>query len=269
MKIFTLILLFSLNSTVLAASLSIQVNEKTKIYHSYPLLKSDDIEKVTLKNIPIYPNIEITYKAIKLATLLNDFKIPYEGHLALHALDGYVAHFPLKKLLNRKNATAYIAIEDPSNKWPNLKLKEGTAGPYFLIWKSHGKNNLNQEDWTYKISKIELSDSLDKLFSKIVPKVKMSNKAIWNGFAVFKHNCIVCHKINEQGHSDVGPDLNVPHSPTEYFKIAYLKKYIRSPKSLRKWKNSQMLNFPENELSNKDLNDLISYLEHMATTRKK
>jgi hypothetical protein len=39
--------------------------------------------------------------------------------------------------------------------------------------------------------------------------------------------------MNHQGPSRVGPDLNLPLNPTEYFKESVLPRYIRNPKSIR------------------------------------
>jgi mono/diheme cytochrome c family protein len=39
----------------------------------------------------------------------------------------------------------------------------------------------------------------------------------WRGQAVFIVQCLACHRMNSGGVAQVGPDLNLPANPTEYF----------------------------------------------------
>jgi mono/diheme cytochrome c family protein len=39
---------------------------------------------------------------------------------------------------------------------------------------------------------------------------------------LFVTQCLVCHKLNGAGSADVGPDLNLPENPTEYFQASAL-----------------------------------------------
>ncbi|VXC66123.1 Cytochrome c, mono-and diheme variants (fragment) [Pseudomonas sp. 8Z] len=56
---------------------------------------------------------------------------------------------------------------------------------------------------------------------------------------------MVCHRLNGAGDAELGPDLNIPHSPTEYFGGDFLRQYIRAPQSLRRWPQARMPGFSE------------------------
>jgi hypothetical protein len=56
-------------------------------------------------------------------------------------------------------------------------------------------------------------------------------------------------------------------SPTEYLQPAALTKLIRNPQSLRHWPESKMKGFSKDEISDADVQRIVSYLRHMATSR--
>jgi cytochrome c1 len=57
-------------------------------------------------------------------------------------------------------------------------------------------------------------------------------------------------------------------SPTEYFREGILRKLIRDTQSIRKNPKTSMGRFPEQILSEEELDQLIAYLEHMAALRR-
>lgn len=83
------------------------------------------------------------------------------------------------------------------------------------------------------------------------------------GFALYQKNCMACHRLNGAGDSS-SADLNIPHSPTEYFTGDFLRQYIRDPQSLRRWPQGRMPGFSEQVLNVMELEQLIDYLQHMA-----
>jgi mono/diheme cytochrome c family protein len=89
------------------------------------------------------------------------------------------------------------------------------------------------------------------------------------GFAVFQRNCITCHTLNGQGDAKLGPDLNIPHSPTEYLRDDMLRTLVRNPQDLRHWPQAKMPGFDRQTLSDADLDDLVAYLKHMATRKSR
>jgi hypothetical protein len=70
------------------------------------------------------------------------------------------------------------------------------------------------------------------------------------------------------GDAVMGPDLNVPHNPTEYFQPWALRAYIRDPGSIRVWSEMKMPGFGETALSNSDLDAIIAYLTYMAARHR-
>jgi cytochrome c1 len=79
------------------------------------------------------------------------------------------------------------------------------------------------------------------------------------GFDVFRAKCIVCHSVNGAG-GTLGPELNLPHSVTNYWKESYLKRFIREPSSVRA--RSRMPPVPD--LSASDVDDVVIYLKSIA-----
>ena len=84
------------------------------------------------------------------------------------------------------------------------------------------------------------------------------------GFALFQKNCLACHRLNGAGDAQLGPDLNLPHNPTEYFQPAFLRQLIRDPQSLRRWPQAKMPAFAASVLPDSELELLVGYLKHMA-----
>jgi len=78
---------------------------------------------------------------------------------------------------------------------------------------------------------------------------------------------MVCHRVSGAGDSTVGPDLNRPHNPTEYFQPWALKAYIRDPRSIRSWPVMKMPGFDKNVLSDPDLDALVAYLGYLSRRR--
>ncbi len=61
---------------------------------------------------------------------------------------------------------------------------------------------------------MEMKFSAEKAYSKILP-AKTSKE--YKGFKVYLKHCSSCHSINGLGEAELGPDLNKPMNPTEYF----------------------------------------------------
>ena len=77
--------------------------------------------------------------------------------------------------------------------------------------------------------------------------------------------CLTCHKLNGAGAADVGPDLNRPQNPTEYFTPQGLHDLIRNPKAVRTWP-AQAMPALSDYLSDREVELIIAYLKHMAGT---
>lgn len=66
------------------------------------------------------------------------------------------------------------------------------------------------------------------------------------------------------GSSHAGPDLNTPMNPVNYFQAAALRRYIRNPASVRDWPGRSMPAFPPDQLSDRELDQIVAYLAYMA-----
>ena len=73
--------------------------------------------------------------------------------------------------------------------------------------------------------------------------------------------------MNGGGDAHVGPDLNLPANPSEYFQEPMLRRLIRNPASVRTWEQSRMPGFSESLITPAELDDLLAYLRQMALQR--
>jgi len=264
------ILLFFLFASVSYAGepiLTISTRNGEKSWTTSNLLKRSDVETVTIKSDPAYPNREMKYKAIPVAHLFEGIEIPDDVVIQFKALDGFSAPLSKARLLNTSDAQskAYVAVEPLQKKWPSLKPGKPSAGPFYLVWKNPELSNIGTEEWPFMLAAFEVKESLEKVFPKIFPAPEIKkDDSIYKGLNVFVKNCFACHTLNKSGSATLGPDLNQPMNPTEYLTTANLKKLIRNPQNLRHWPNSRMTGFSESALNETDLNHLIDYLNHMA-----
>ncbi|MBI3713886.1 MAG: cytochrome c [Burkholderiales bacterium] len=208
----------------------------------------------------------MTYRAIALNKLLPHAE--QYGTVQFVAADGFVANIAGKDLAGA--GQAYLAIETPEQAWPAIDTdhpqKKLSAGPYYLVWGNPKAGKIGSEQWPYQVVKINVVRALSERFPQIRPAAlpRASYPAALRGMAMYTKHCSVCHQMNGGGDAAIGPDLNLPYSPSDYFQEAFLKKLIRQPQSVRSWKNAQMPGFDRAALSDQELGDLIIYLRHMA-----
>lgn len=250
----------------LAKELTVKTNMETKIFSVENLLSHKALEKFNVEYDPAYGHTSIQYKAVPIHVIFSGLEINPESIIQFKAVDGFSAPLPTKKLLNKdeKKSIAYVAIEDPRNPWPNMKTNK-SAGPFYLIWKNPRLSDIGKENWPYMLAGFEVKSTLEVTYPKIFPdSVVAKDSDIYTGMNSYVKNCFPCHKLNGQGDGTMGPDLNQPMNPTEYFKENALKKFIRNPESVRTWPNRVMYGFAPEFLPETELNALISYLKHMA-----
>jgi hypothetical protein len=53
-------------------------------------------------------------------------------------------------------------------------------------------------------------------------------------------------------------------NPTEYFRPAALRRYIRDPRSVRRWNGMRMEGFGPDAMSDREIDLVIDYLSYMA-----
>lgn len=208
----------------------------------------------------------MTFRAVPFADLLGD-GLPADGVLETRAADGFAAQLPLDLVCRRTPAGAvpWLAIEDPAHPWPKLPGKQVSAGPFYLVWLGPGASSVRGEQWPYQIVRITIESSpLARWPSLAVDAALPANDPARAGQRLFVTQCLACHRLDGAGSSHAGPDLNTPMNPVNYFQAAALRRYIRNPASVRDWPGRSMPAFPPDQLSDRELDQIVAYLAYMA-----
>lgn len=245
-----------------AAQLTIELDHTHKTWQTADLLKHPQAQTVQIVDDVSYKRT-MSYRAVPLAALLPGLKP--ESHLQAVALDGFAAELTAAPLLETHGSRAWLAVEDPAQPWPALAEGKPSAGPFYLVWTDPQAGHISPEQWPFQISGIKQLKTVVERFPALLPDPKLAaNDPINQGFALFQKNCLACHRLNGAGDAQVGPDLNIPYNPTEYFGGDFLKRYIRDPQSLRHWPQAKMPAFAASVLPDGELDLLVGYLKHMA-----
>ncbi|RQU81351.1 cytochrome c [Burkholderia cenocepacia] len=209
----------------------------------------------------------MTFRAVPFAALLGDTPLPDDGVLETRAADGFAAQLPLDLVRRRApaGATPWLAIEDPVRPWPKLPGKQVSAGPFYLVWLGPDASSVRGEQWPYQIVRITIESSpLARWPSLAVDTALPANDPARAGQRLFVTQCLACHRIDGAGSSHAGPDLNTPMNPVDYFQPAALRRYIRNPASVRDWPGRSMPAFPPDQLSDRELDQIVAYLAYRA-----
>lgn len=249
--------------------LSIISGKKIQYFSRSELLQSPALKTLEITKDPAYPEEIRTYKAVPLSSLFQSLRVDPTFTILFKCRDGFSAPINATKALNSDplSSIAYVAIEEAKSPWPVLKNEKyaNTAGPFYLIWEHPEKSKISNEDWPYQLTSFEIKAPIEKQYPNILPKPGLLEKnPIQKGYRAFLKTCFNCHTLNGDGSSFLGPDLNIPFNPTEYFKPQYLEKLVRDPQSLRHWSQSKMTAFDSTTLSNEELKNIILYLQHMS-----
>jgi mono/diheme cytochrome c family protein len=245
-----------------AAELKVDLGRGVTTYRTETLLKRHDVHTVSVPADVAFGRM-MHYRAVPLAALLKG--VDASAHLQFVAGDGFAAEIPAALILNHRGSEAWLAIEDPAQPWPALGRNHGHAGPFYVVWTQPQAAHVSPEQWPYQLVTIRKLDSVAERFPAIVPDTSLpANGEVQRGFAVFQHTCFACHTLNGEGDARLGPDLNIPHNPTEYLRADLLRAYIRNPQSLRQWPQAKMQGFDIQALSDADLDAVLAYLRHMA-----
>jgi len=245
-----------------AAQLYLELGDSARQWSTEELLKHPQARDIDIEQDVSYKR-PMHFRAVPLATLLEG--VMADDHLQAVALDGFAAEMPAGPLLQTAPARAWLAIEDPARPWPALGNGKPSAGPFYLVWSNPQASGIRPEQWPFQVATIRRLAPVEQRFPALLPDPRLpANDPVRQGFALFQQNCLACHRLNGAGDAQFGPDLNVPHNPTEYFRPEYLRKYIRDPQSLRQWPQARMPGFAESVLSEQELDELLAYLAHMA-----
>ena len=256
-----------LSVAVAAAQTEPTLKVGARSYAASELLKRPELETITVKHDPVYGGREMRYQAIGAAALFAETNLRDDEVMQVRCLDGFVASISKERIMRTGpgQSMAYIAIEDPKAKWPDLPLKtaSGSAGPFYLVWLKPELSGILQEEWPYQVVAFEVKGRLQDLYPRIFPKRQQDARVV-RGLKLFEQTCFACHTMNREGPSQVGPDLNLPLNPTEYLQEAVLPRYIRDPKSIRSWEGSKMPGFGPQTFSDEDIANVVAYLNEMA-----
>ncbi|MFZ6687727.1 c-type cytochrome [Undibacterium sp. SXout11W] len=254
------------NKKLTEPGLQLQIDGQVKTVSRSELLHSKSLQSIVIPDDVSYHRQQ-TYLAVPLWSLVGT--LPTQGHLQFTALDGFVATIPnLLMTRDAKVSQAWLAIEDPAHPWDALKPGQPSAGPFYLVWLAPEKSHISNEQWPYQIAKIAVTSPLEIRYPQLLPHAQGElQQSALRGLQVFSKNCATCHSLNDGGDAKIGPDLNVPMNPTEYFQSNALRRLVRDPGSVRRWTQSQMPGFKTDIVSDGELDDLIVYLGQMAIQR--
>ncbi len=245
----------------------------SKSFTRSDLLNSKNLKSLVVEQDPAYLGKKMTYLAVPLAQIFEGVSTETISTMSFKCLDGFSGGISKTRALNKdpKGSIAYIAVEKEGQKWPKLKMdKAQTAGPFYLIWENPEKSKIMTEEWPYQLAGFDLSDkSYASLFPNTVPEngLKVTDP-VMKGHALFMTNCFVCHAFNGEGSGKIGPDLNLPFSPTEYLQKKFFLPFVRSPQNLRKWDQERMPNFNESGLTDNEIENIWNYFAYMSKRKK-
>ncbi|MFL9899504.1 cytochrome c [Paraburkholderia fungorum] len=242
------------------------IGSKTQSFSQAELLARPDAAEIHVPQDVAY-GTSVTYRAVPLADLLDATTLPADSVLEARATDGFAAQLPMDLVRNRDPATAvaWLAVEDPARPWPKLPGKPVSAGPFYLVWVGREAASVRSEQWPYQIAQLATQPSPSARWPVLaVDPALPATDPIRAGQSLFITQCLACHRLNHAGSADTGPDLNVPMNPVEYFQPAALRRYIRNPASVRNWPGRTMPAFPQDQLSDREIDLIVSYLAYMA-----
>jgi mono/diheme cytochrome c family protein len=258
-----LLFLFAATSAT-AATLAVENGRRVSSLTTAQLLARADARDITVPGDVSY-HATRTYRAVPLKAVLAD--LAPAAHVQFVALDGFAAEIPA--VLFTGKSEAWLAIEPPDHPWPRLAADKPGAGPFYLVWLHPEASGVGSEQWPYQIARIRVLGDPASRFPAMRPAAGLApDEPVMKGFAVFQRNCISCHTLNGQGDAKLGPDLNIPHSPTEYLRDDMFRLLVRNPQDMRHWPQAKMPGFNRDALSDADLDALVAYLKHMATQRQ-
>lgn len=234
------------------------------------LLQRSDVTKIQIPGDITYKRA-MTYRAVPLAALLRDASLTPDAMagdmLEIVASDGFVTLLPSALVFPKDKAASvpYLAVEPPTAPWPPIPGKTVSAGPFYVVWLDPGASGIRSEQWPYMVERIRAAESPERRWPQLAVDPSLpADSPIRAGEALFFTQCMVCHTLNGAGSAHVGPDLNLPQNPTEYFQPKALRQLIRNPASVRSWPDMQMKGFDQQALSDHEIALIIQYLTHMA-----
>jgi mono/diheme cytochrome c family protein len=246
-------------------TITVTVGNDTRSFTRGELLARSETTTIQVARDVTY-RAPMTYRAVPVASLLAGMALPHDSVVEAVALNGFIAQLPPDLLLNtdERRAVAWLAIEPPDRPWPPIPGKDLSAGPFYIVWTGAEVGSIRSEQWPYQMAKLVSQPSpVSRWPALAVDSALPPTDAVRAGQALFIVQCLPCHKLNGAGAADVGPDLNLPQSPTEYLTPQGLHDLIRNPKAVRTWP-AQAMPALSDYLSDREIGLIIAYLKYMA-----
>ena len=251
------------------AVLDVVMGGQARHFSRDELLRRADVARVKIGNDIAYRKA-MEYQAVPVAALLEGLNPPAHGVIEAVAVDGFAAQLPVDLLVNTdpNKPIAWLAIEPADAAWPALPGKSESAGPFYIVWTGADVATVRSEQWPYQTRRLESQAlPLARWPQLDVDAALPATDPVRSGLALFVTQCLPCHSLNGAGTGTLGPDLNRPMNPTQYMTRQGLHALIRDPRSVRKWPGMQMPGFAPNQMSDREIEDVIAYLAHMAGRR--
>jgi mono/diheme cytochrome c family protein len=263
------LLLVSLDAIAAEATLEIVSGQQRLTFSLTQLLSRPDVQTISVDD-SVYRQRHTRFAAIPIAHLLRGVAIPDTAVVQFRATDGFSASLETSRLMSAdpEASKAFLAIEDPKHPWPQLRGKQTSAGPFYLVWLDPKASAISSEEWPFQIASLTVLADPRSVFPKIYPAADAA-PAVQNGFKSFQRNCFPCHRMNGEGAGSIGPDLNLPTNPTEYLQADALRSLIRDPASVRTWPQRAMNGFSPAAIPDAELADLIAYLAYMRDHKER
>jgi hypothetical protein len=200
-------------------TITVTVGNDTRSFTRGELLARRDAATIAVAQDVTY-RVPMTYRAVPVPSLLAGMTLPPDSVIEAVTLDGFIAQLPPDLVLNtdENKAVAWLAIEPADHPWPSIPGKDASAGPFYIVWTGAAVGAIRSEQWPYQVAKLVDQRSPDARWPALtVDSALPPTDPARAGQALFIVQCLPCHKLNGAGASDVGPDLNLPQNPTEYF----------------------------------------------------
>jgi mono/diheme cytochrome c family protein len=247
-------------------TITVTVANGTRSFTRGELLVRPDATTIEVGRDVAY-RVPMTYRAVPVASLLAGMTLPPGSVIEAVTLDGFIAQLPPELVLNtdESKAVAWLAIEPADHPWPPIPEKDASAGPFYIVWTGAAVGTIRSEQWPYQMAKLVSQPSPAARWPALaVNSALPPTDPVRAGQELFVVQCLPCHKLNGAGVSSVGPDLNLPQNPTQYFTPQGLHDLIRNPRAVRTWPALVMPPFPPEYLSDREIELVVAYLKHMA-----
>ena len=249
--------------------LTVSADGVVQILDRDALLARTDVVEITTSRDIAYRTPR-TYRAVALSKLLEGYVIPPDAVVEVAAQDGFVTQLPRDLVYANDGIVGDFAIEVADKPWPPIPGKSKSAGPFYIVWVGDQVSSVPIMKWPYQVESLSVQGPPARRWPSLAvdPMLPALDPAR-DGQVVFVNNCFTCHTMNQAGPASVGPDLNLPMNPTEYFTDTGLRALIRDPRSVRVWPEERMPGFAEQDLSDEELGLILAYLRHMADRKSR